>query len=267
MAQDLNIEQLTAGQEWKTNYNWDFFLSHAGPDKDTAETLYHTLAPPAKVFLDAESLVPGDNFDTALPDALHASLISVILISPNTEKAYYEQEEIAMVIERTRADPDTHRVVPVYINSKDIPPGKIPFGLKRKHSLYISGPDDFAKTGNQLLKTLDMMKKYEIKKDATVVEQQKAVAKITNSSSRTEVISGFNDVTRFVRTPLYALMALFVLMIALLFVCMVIPSDVKGLLIAIVGSLAALLLAGIFWLIARSLRYAPQIAKGNINAG
>ena len=261
MQQNANLDQ----PEWKTNYTWDFFLSHSGPDRELAETLYSALAPPAKVFLDSISLLPGDNFDVTLTEALHSSLISVILISPNTGNAYYEQEEIAIAINRTREDPNTHRVVPVYINSKQIPPEKIPIGLTRKHSLYISDQDDITETGKKLLKTLDVMKHYEIRKDRIVEEQQIAVLKITNPRTNADLISGFNEVTRFVRVPLYTLFALFFLMLAILVTCIIIPSEFRGLLITIIGSLCALLLGGIFWLIARSLRYAPQIAQGKIN--
>ena len=138
-------------QESGSKYAWDFFLSHSSADTDNAKVLYNVLNPPAKVFLDAFSLVPGDNFDVSLPEALQGSLISVILISPNTEQAYYEKEEIAMAIQIARADPDTRRVVPVYMNMTEAKlPAKAPFGLTRKHSLYIYNPDDFTDTGKKL---------------------------------------------------------------------------------------------------------------------
>ena len=246
---------------------WDFFLSHSGPDSGDAEILYHKLSPSAKVFLDVVTLLPGDNFDVALSEALHSSLISVILISPNTENAYYEQEEIAMAVERTRSDPHTHRVIPVYIKAEMIRSDKIPFGLKRKHSIYIPQSGDFADSAHKLLQTLNVMKHYELKKDQLVTDQTAAATKITNHRSKTELISGFNEITKFVRPLLYTLLGLFVLMLGLLVASIFISSDIRTLLITVSASLCALLLACIFGLISRSLSYVPQIVAGNINGG
>ena len=254
-----------AAQQSNPIYDWDFFLAHAGDDLPVAQSLYLTLDPPAKVFLDAVSMLPGDDWDATLPEAQRSSLISVILVSSNTNTAYYQREEIVAAIDMAREDPRTHRVVPVYLN-KQIP-RDIPYGLKLKHSLYVPESGDLTETGKQLLKTLEVMKHYEEKKTVVVANQRAALEKIANGRSRTEVLAGFNEVTKFVRPLLYTLIVLFVLMIVLLVISVLIPSDVRGLLVAISGSLAALLLLSIVWLSARSLRYAPLIAQGNINGG
>jgi hypothetical protein len=260
-------DPLAAQQPAKPAYDWDFFLAHAGDDLSVAQNLYVKLDPPAKVFLDAVSMLPGDDWDVTLSEAQRSSLISVILVSTTTEKAYYQREEIAAAIDMARNDPRTHRVVPVYLNAKQIPGDQIPYGLKLKHSLYVPESGDMTETGQQLLKTLGVMKQYEEKKTQVVTNQRVALEKLVNGRSGTEVLAGFNEVTKFVRPLLYTLIVLLVLMIGVLVISILIPSDVRGLLAAISGSLAALLLLSILWLSARSLKFAPLIAEGRINGG
>jgi hypothetical protein len=165
-----------AAQQSKPIYDWDFFLAHAGDDLPVAQNLYLKLDPPAKVFLDAVSMLPGDDWDATLPEAQRSSLISVILVSSSTNQAYYQREEIVAAIDMARQDPRTHRVIPVYLN-KQIPRDNLPYGLKLKHSLYVPESGDLTETGTQLLKTLEVMKHYEEKKTLVVANQRTALEK------------------------------------------------------------------------------------------
>ena len=258
---------LAEPEEVNRSYGWDFFLAHAGTDLPIAQDLYGKLAPPAKVFLDAVTMLPGDDWDRELRTAQRGSLISVIIVSAKTDDAYYQREEIAAAVDMARQDPRTHRVVPVYVNAKEIPRDVIPYGLRLKHSLYVTDSGDLTETGTHLLKTLEVMKHYEEKKTEVVATQRIALEKIVSNRSNAEVLSGFNEVTKFVRPLLYTFIVLLVAMIALLGASMFAPADIRGLMAAVSASLAALLLAGILWLSARSLRFAPQIAHGQINGG
>jgi|GEM_PF-1788714 hypothetical protein len=260
-------ESAQALQPAQPDYDWDFFLAHAGDDLPIAQSLYLKLNPPAKVFLDAVSMLPGDDWDLTLSQAQRSSLISVILVSSKVEKAYYQREEIAAAIDMARQDPRTHRVIPVYLTAKPVPRTDIPYGLKLKHSLYVPDPGDLTEAGQLLLKTLEVMKHYEEKKTQTVTNQRMALEKLVNGRNGVDVLVGFNEVTKFVRPLLYTLIVLLILMIIVLAVSILVPSDVRGLLAAISGSLSALLLLSILWLSARSLKYAPVIAEGRINGG
>ena len=97
-------------------YEWDFFIAHAGADKRPAEKLYDYLKPKSRVFLDCRSLVLGDDWDTELRRAQKTSLVTVVLISEKTEAAYYQREEIAAAIALARANAAQHRVVPVFLD-------------------------------------------------------------------------------------------------------------------------------------------------------
>ena len=115
---------------------WDFFIAHASADRGPAEALYELLKP-AKVFLDTKSLLLGDEWDRELPLAQSRSRITVVLVSSNTDQAYYESEEIASAIILGRQDKSKHRVVPVFLDDRP-DETKVPYGLLRKHGVYVS---------------------------------------------------------------------------------------------------------------------------------
>lgn len=254
-------------QQSSNECDWDFFLAHAGPDLDIARSLKRALDPPAKAFLDEENLALGDDFDLELAEAQQSALISVVIVSPNTERAYYEREEIAAAIQMAREDPHTHRVVPVFFSKNQIASREIPYGLRLKHSLRVPDSGDLTEAGKRLLETLTLMKRFEAKKDDVIADQRAAIPKITSGTA--DSLAGLAEITRFVRPLLKTLLVLFVLVMASLIACLLLPyfADVRPLLATVFGSLCALLLASILWLTARSFSYAQQIAQGRINGG
>lgn len=121
----------------KGQNNWDIFIAHAGPDAAAAFELYALAHPKVRVFLDSVCIKLGDDWDTALAAAQRDSLVTVVLVSANTEKAYYEREEIAAAIGMARKDGEAHRVVPLYINAAG-EQAAVPYGLSLKHGLTLS---------------------------------------------------------------------------------------------------------------------------------
>lgn len=251
-------------QESKLAYKWDIFLAHPGLDSGAAKNLFNKLNPPAKVFLDKECLSPGDEWDLKLSEAQRSSLISVILVTPNTEAADYQKEEIATALAMKRFDPRTHRVVPVYLNSK-----QIPYGLRRIEGLHVPETGDLTETVNKLLKILNEMKQLEVKKDEFVVQTQIGVAKITdNNSSRAEVLAGLVEVTKSIHPNLILLFVLFVFIIAALIICInLMPDSLHLLLSVFLLSFATLVLFSMLCCMAWSVGNSRQIAQGRINGG
>ena len=249
------------------DFKWDFFLAHAGADLEAARKLKRELEPPAEVFLDADDISLGQNWDRVLAEALRSSLIHVIIVSPNTEEAYYQREEIAVAIQMAREDPHTRRVVPVYLSSQGMPKS-VPYGLKTRHGLTVADEKDLASAKERLLQTLSEIRRLEVKKDEVVAVQRAAVERIA-SGSNTEMLAGLNEVTRFVRPLLKTLIGLLALAFAGLLAALLLPSlaGERVLLLTVLGSICALLLAAVLWLTARSLSYAQQIAQGRINGG
>src|SRR5688572_1121497 len=138
---------------------WDFFIAHSSTDKHVALSLYHLLCKEAKVFLDSECLLLGDDWDIELSRAQQASLITIVLVSSKTTSAYYQREEIAAAIALARSNRTRHRVVPIYLD-KDAPNKLgVPYGLRLKHSLYITNDHTLIACSKELLQLVQRLKK------------------------------------------------------------------------------------------------------------
>lgn len=109
-----------------------FFMAHDGRDTERATELRNLLHPDVSVFLDTCDLVPGDEWDVELPRHQRQARATVALLSASTEAAYYLRGEIAAAIAYQRDKPDTHRLIPVYLDGV---PKQIPYGMRVRHAL------------------------------------------------------------------------------------------------------------------------------------
>ena len=133
-----------------TDIEWDFFLAHAGADKQAAESLYDYLVEHSRVFLDSHCVLLGDDWDTKLAKAQGRSLMTIVLVSAHTERAYYQREEVAAAISFAREDPNSHRVVPIYIDTQSNDQC-VPYGLRLKHGIVIDDNCSLADAARRLL--------------------------------------------------------------------------------------------------------------------
>ena len=140
--------------------HWDFFLAHAGPDAPLADELYDRLCPAARTFLDGRSLLLGDDWDRKLLKAQRDSRITVVLVSKNTDQAYYQHEEIANAIAMSREEETEHRVVPVYVDT-DAEEVGTPYGLRVKHGIKLSEAGGVDGLAEHLLRLLGQVKTRE----------------------------------------------------------------------------------------------------------
>lgn len=132
---------------------YDVFLAHASSDSSVAEALYRSLsALGVRCFLDLQSLRPGDDWDVELAAAQSSARVTVVLVSPATDRAFYEREEIAAAVSMARDPERTHRVVPVYLEGADV--RGAPYGLRIKHSLAIRETSDIAHAAAQIAAVL-----------------------------------------------------------------------------------------------------------------
>jgi hypothetical protein len=113
----------------------DLFLAHAGADTAAAEQLFDLLAPDVRVWLDARSLLPGDEWPVEIPRAQRAAIATVILVSQRADHAYYLRDEIHTAIALHRAFPDEHRAVAVFLDGRPADPMAVPYGLRVLHSV------------------------------------------------------------------------------------------------------------------------------------
>ncbi len=127
-------------------WKYDFFIVHAGPDKELAELLYTLLSTEFKVFLDARSLIPGDNWSQVIPLAHSQSAVSLILITGKTPSAHYMNEEIIRAVKMARKEGSTHRVVPIVVGDQL----DSPYGLDMMQAIYVTDPGGLSEAVRRL---------------------------------------------------------------------------------------------------------------------
>ena len=179
-------------------YKWDFFIAHAGPDRQAAEELYDCLQPRSRVFLDSRNLKLGDDWDIALPKAQRDSLVTVVLISSKTEAAYYQREEIAAALGLARKDAERHRVVPVFLDRNAQNNESVPYGLTIKHGVTVSAQLSLKNVGQQLLDLISDLAKNagdsrELLSKTTAEKEKATSSKPVNKRSLPEPFVDFED--------------------------------------------------------------------------
>jgi starch phosphorylase len=127
------------------SFRWHIFIAHASNNTALAEQLYASLSPRFRVFLASKSLLPGDRWTRRLPEEQRASQVTVVLVSPHTNDAYYQSEEIVNAIETSRGADSSRRTVPVVFAEADLP-----YGLKGLHSIKVRSDENLATVAEQL---------------------------------------------------------------------------------------------------------------------
>lgn len=171
----------------RQKYIYDFFLAHAGADTETAEELFDLLTLSSKTFLDSRSLLPGDNWDEGLSEAQNKSLITVVIISPKSDSAYFEREEIATAIDMARKGINNHRVVPLYLDISGSMLETRLYGLRRKHALFLSKSSGLSEIAQRLLDLLANIKK-------TRPTSSARIAAITGTGEKARLIAAMGSV-------------------------------------------------------------------------
>jgi hypothetical protein len=148
---------------------WDFFIAHSGPDQQHAEKLYELLVARSRPFVDSKSLQLGDDWDVVLRDAQRDSAVTVVLISENSDSAFYQREEVATAIGLSRADPLAVRVVPVYLNGFPSISDTAPYGLRIKHGIAISENVSMGDVAERLLQLLAELRQEEVRAEVAPI--------------------------------------------------------------------------------------------------
>lgn len=133
-------------------YAWDFFIAYASPDAQSAERLFTLLSAHARPFMDVHSLALGADWDAELVSAQALSRTTVILVSTQTPRAYYQREEIARAITLSRTPNALHKVVPVFMDVDSLASEGVPYGLKIKHGIVLSSAVEMEQAAERLLR-------------------------------------------------------------------------------------------------------------------
>ncbi|MGH9936906.1 MAG: toll/interleukin-1 receptor domain-containing protein [Blastocatellia bacterium] len=249
------------------NQKWDFFLAHAGSDTPVAERLYDLLSPRAKVFLDSRTLLLGDNWDEELPLAQRNSLVTVVLVSANTERAYYQREEIAAAIDMARKNKNTHRVIPLYWKDPLDAQPDVHYGLRLKHGLFASGPDELPRVAERLIILRQELAQRDKQVAALAQTQQQALSHVTSGGykERYEAARAVMEIFPGARAVMVIIiMTLLLAMVAcLLFAVYTGSFDVTiQAALAILGSLFALAVSSLMLMWNKSVNLARDMIQG-----
>jgi diguanylate cyclase (GGDEF)-like protein len=114
---------------------YDVFVAYARKDRHFAEKLYEALCQRLQVFLDTKCLLPGDRWPEAIPAAQRHSRMTLVIVSPKADTAYYQSEEVAAAIDLMRVPDQHHRVVPLYLDFGHVP-NTVPYGLRILQSIH-----------------------------------------------------------------------------------------------------------------------------------
>lgn len=251
----------------KAIYDWDFFLSHAGADIEIARKFKLALEPPNEVFLDQDDIKDGAIWTQELSKALKSSFVYVFLLSRDAQGSFYVGEEINVAISLLKANQQTRRVVPVYLNEDKVPkPEDVPFGLGSIQGFALPNVSDISSAQERLRQALAYVKPREEKRAELVEASRAAVSKINSSGGR-ELVNGINDATKLVRPLLYTLLALLALVTVSILGCLLLSVTELALKLTVLGILWSLLLLFILWLTASQLGKTAQLAQGQINGG
>lgn len=245
-------------------YNWDFFLSHAGADTDSADQLYVLLAGQSAVFLDARCLELGDDWDTRLATALSKARVIVVLVSARTDQAYYEGEEIATAIQLVRQNSGQQRVVPLYLDDQC----PTPFGLHRKHSLYLTKAGSLRAVADRLLGLLAKIRAGELKQVEIIESHEIALAKISTGSAK-EKLSGYKEVTWMFRSLVPVLCVMLVILLVLMAGVLITDKfkDTQLLALSVFGGLFAAILFSLMIIVYKSINIAIETVRRQPSEG
>lgn len=138
-----------------TGPRYDVFIAHSSQDKPHALAFKQALSDAGiSSFID-EDMLPGTAWDDAIPAAQKQSRVTAVLISDNTEKAWYAREEIVAAVELCRADERLHQVVPIYLDG-DVP-AELPYGLKRIVGISLPISGGWSKVSRRIRQLLDAL--------------------------------------------------------------------------------------------------------------
>lgn len=260
---------------------WDFFIAHAGADAGVAEELHALLSPHARVFLDSECLILGDDWDRELAAAQKRSRVTIVLVSPNTDDAYYQREEIAAAIDRARKDTHAHRVVPVYLDGPAGDPAgpardldglaggalDIPYGLRLKHGLSLAAEGSLEAVARRLIRLLPRLDGR--LSEETVARSESALQRLTADRPR-ERLRGLNEVAGVYRPLQVTLLIIFGVDALLLAGCVIAPGvdeliD-RTLAVSVLGATAAGVLFCLMLVFQKSVDLAREIVMSRATA-
>ena len=122
----------TLAQYTRTDRHWDYFISYPQKARELATGIFKKLDGLMRVFMDYFCLVAGQHWDWITPDIQAHSGGTIVLITPDTPSAHFQQSEIHLAIGLHRSQ--GHKIIPIYTDAGI----QAPFGLQQIHGIVAS---------------------------------------------------------------------------------------------------------------------------------
>lgn len=117
---------------------YDFFIAYPRQKEAIAEELYAALVEnDSQVFFDKKHSNPGLQFGPELIAQQESSLITVAIITKETNTAFFQTEEIFRAQALQRKNADQHRVIPIYFESSPHDLSSVPYGLSQVYHMFL----------------------------------------------------------------------------------------------------------------------------------
>lgn len=99
------------------------FLCHASQDKPAVWRLHRYLTQHGvKPWLDQEDLLPGEDWEVEIPNAIYSSDVILVCLSKNSvDKEGYVQKEISFALDKALEKPGKIFIIPIKLEECDIP--------------------------------------------------------------------------------------------------------------------------------------------------
>jgi len=152
------------------------FLCHASADKPKVRELYRTLKRRGvQPWLDAENLIPGQNWEVEIPKAILSADAIIICLSLNSvDKEGYVQKEIKFALDKALEMPDGRIfIIPAKLEECDLP-----FSLRQYQAVNLYEKEGYTRLMKALkLRALQLERNtVELPKEGEVVPEIKKIA-------------------------------------------------------------------------------------------
>lgn len=152
------------------------FLCHASADKPKVRELYRTLKRRGvQPWLDAEDLIPGQNWEVEIPKALLSSDAIIICLTKNSvDKEGYVQKEIKFALDKAMEMPDGR----IFIIPTRLEDCELPFSLRQYQAVNLYEKTGYTKLMQALKLRASQLERATVelpKKGETTAEIKKVV--------------------------------------------------------------------------------------------
>ncbi|QDT25123.1 hypothetical protein Enr10x_04170 [Gimesia panareensis] len=130
---------------------WDIFIAYPSSDRLLAKRIADSLRPFLNVFIDIDQLRIGNSWDLELQKAVNSSIVVLVIVTENSNKAFFERDEILRALDRMKKESESCIVVPVFAAGVEPDSESIPYGLRPLQGFILDKDQELENLGRMLV--------------------------------------------------------------------------------------------------------------------